>query len=81
MMKKLTLILLSFALLCFSQEQNLSINQAIDEAIKYASLKLPAQTKVVVLNIKSESKKLSDYIIEESNIYIMNGTYIPLSPR
>ncbi|MCL1947503.1 MAG: CsgG/HfaB family protein [Chitinivibrionia bacterium] len=58
--------------------QNLTIDEAVSESVKYFSTKLKAGTKVIVLNVESESKNLSDYIIEETNTFIMNDT--KLSP-
>ncbi|MCL1947686.1 MAG: CsgG/HfaB family protein [Chitinivibrionia bacterium] len=58
--------------------QNLTIDEAVSESVKYFSTKLKVGTKVIVLNIESKSKNLSDYIIEETNTFIMNDT--KLSP-
>ena len=77
MVKKICTVLLA-VFFVYGQSQNLTIDEAIAENVKYFSAKLKAGTKVIVLNIESESKNLSDYIIEETNALIMNGT--KLSP-
>jgi hypothetical protein len=79
MIKKICMVLFAvFFAPTVTFSQNLIIDEAVSESVKYFSTKLKAGTKVIVLNIESESKNLSDYIIEEINASIMNGT--KLSP-
>ena len=64
--------------MAFGQEQKLTLDEAIVESIKYLSGKLDAGTGVVFLRFDSDRKKLSDYIIEESCIRIMNSPKLSL---
>ena len=77
MIKKICTVLLS-VFFAYGQAQNLTIDEAIAESMRYFSTKMTAKTKVVVLNIESESKNLSDYIIDESSVFIMNNTKLSL---
>ncbi|MCL2845838.1 MAG: CsgG/HfaB family protein, partial [Chitinivibrionia bacterium] len=61
-----------------SYGQTLTIDEAIAESMEHFSNRLPSQTRVVILNIESESRNLSNYIISESDMYIMNNTRLSL---
>jgi len=67
-----------FAGVIFGQEQQLTLDQAIAESMKSIAGKLPAGTKVAVLNIESGSKNLSEYVADESVIYIINNTKLSI---
>jgi len=62
----------------FGQEQKLTLDEAIVESVRYLSGKLDAGTRVVFLRFDSDRKKLSDYIVEESCIRIMNSPKLSL---
>jgi len=74
MMKK-TIILCIFACLfpvfVFSQT-TVTIDTALSNSTAYLTGRIPAKTKVVVLNFTSKWPDLSDYIIEELIGYIVN---------
>ena len=76
MVKKLCIVFL-FAVSLFAQ-QTLTLDEAISEVMKYFSTKLAAGTKVVVLNVESDSKKLSDYVVEECGVFVVNSTKLSL---
>jgi len=79
MAKKLALILFSFSLLAYgTNTKTLTIDEAIAESMKYVSSRLANGTRVVILNIESESDRLSSYVIDEGNMFIMNNTKLSL---
>jgi len=66
-MKKIFSILVVFALLCtpVMAEKVYRLDDGILSVAKGISAKLPAGTKVVVLDIKADRQTASDYIVEE----------------
>jgi len=74
-MIKKTIILCIFACLfpvfVFSQT-TVTLDTALSNSTAYLTSKIPAKTKVVVLNFTSKWPDLSDYIIEELIGYIVN---------
>ena len=77
MTQKLTIILLTLFLLASAQEV-LTLDAAISEGMKFIGSKLPAGTRVTVINIESGNRQLSEYITDESNIAITNSTKLSL---
>ncbi|MCL1947114.1 MAG: hypothetical protein FWF51_08210 [Chitinivibrionia bacterium] len=67
-----------FAFCMFAFGQTLTIDDAIVANMKYLSGRLPAGTKIVILNVESESRNLSDYIIGECDFFISNNTKLSL---
>jgi hypothetical protein len=55
----------------FGQEL-FTIDEAITEKVKYLSERLPKGTRIAILNVESDIEKLSDYVMEESDMLIMN---------
>lgn len=78
MIRKFITVLFAFCLIAYSQTQTLTIDEAISESMKYFSAKLTAGMKVVILNFESENKNLSDYIIDESSVFILNNPKLSL---
>jgi len=74
---KMVCALLAVNAAVFAQEK-LTIDQAIAESMKNIAAKLPAGTKLFVFGIETESPSLSEYIIDESSIYIINNTKLSL---
>ena len=72
------LIACLYAHTALGEAELLTIDDAVAESMKYLSGKLAPESKTVILNIESESKKLSNYIIDESSVFIMNSTNLPL---
>ncbi|MDR0501739.1 MAG: CsgG/HfaB family protein [Treponema sp.] len=73
-MKKIFALLAIFTLIpvfAFSQE-GVNIDKGLENSMIYLNRRIPAGTKVVVLNFNSEWPKLTDYIIEELTGYIVN---------
>jgi TolB-like protein len=60
-----------FPAIAYSQNA-LAIDAALSNSTSYFSGRIPANTKVVVLNFSSKWADLSDYIIEELISYIVN---------
>ncbi|MDR2717817.1 MAG: hypothetical protein LBB89_07135 [Treponema sp.] len=60
-----------FPLFVFSQTA-VTIDTALNNSTAYFSGRIPAKTKVVILNFVSDWPKLSDYVIEELIGYIVN---------
>jgi TolB-like protein len=60
-----------FPAIAFPQNA-LTIDAALNNSTSYFSSRIPANTKVVVLNFSSKWPDLSDYIIEELMGYIVN---------
>jgi len=81
-MKKPIVLLLLFSLfpLTAAYSQNaVTLDTAIAEVADYLETRLPARTVVAVLNIKSDSKALSGYIIGGLvNAFISKGNLIPV---
>jgi len=73
-MNKIFALLAIFTLIpvfTFSQD-GVNIDKSLENSIIYLNGRIPAGTKVVVLNFNSEWPKLTDYIIEELIGYIVN---------
>jgi len=73
-MLKIKTILFFTLLACFAYAQTLTIDEAIVENSNMFSQRIPAKTRVVILNIESESKNLSNYIVSEIESHIDNNT-------
>lgn len=80
-MRKKTLYLFLICLLhvCAFGAKALTIDGAIFEGMNYVSEKAPPGTKVAVLNIESDNRDLSDYIIVECRNHIAGSTFLSLS--
>jgi TolB-like protein len=73
MKKAFVLIVLACLLPVNAAAQNaLTLDAALSNSTSYFSGRIPANTKVVVLNFSSKWADLSDYIIEELMGYIVN---------
>jgi TolB-like protein len=73
MKKAFMFIFLAWFLPAIAAAQNaLSLDAALNNSTSYFSGRIPANTKVVVLNFSSKWADLSDYIIEELTGYIVN---------
>ena len=81
MIKKLAAVLFLGYFVVSGETGTLTIHEAISESMKYFSAKLPAGMKVFVFNVESGSKRLSDYIIDESDIFIINHTKLSLADK
>jgi formylglycine-generating enzyme required for sulfatase activity/TolB-like protein len=65
-----------------AQASTLSLNDAIDRAVKAVETRLPPGTKVAVLNFSSTSEVFSDYVIEElSGVLVMNNKVTVIERR
>lgn len=62
-------------------EKNITLKAAITEGVTEISTKLPEHTKVVVLNFKSVSSKMSDYVIEEITGELVNNGSLDVLDR
>ncbi|MDR2393174.1 MAG: CsgG/HfaB family protein [Treponema sp.] len=72
-MKKLPFVLFLIACRFFSFAQEaITLDKAIQNGALYLIGRLPADSKVVILNFQSEHPKLSDYIIEELTTNMVN---------
>jgi len=78
MVRKLGALLFALGFFALGQAQTLTLDEATGEIMKYFSTKLPAGTKIVVLNVESDSKNLSEYVIEECGVFAVNNTKLPL---
>jgi hypothetical protein len=56
----------------FAQQEAVKVDTAINNSMQYLSGRLPAGSKVVVLNFNAPARELSDYIIEHLTAYIVN---------
>jgi TolB-like protein len=82
-MKKisLALALLCLAITVFGQEQAITLHQGIARSMGYLTRRLPAKTRVVVLNFSAPTIELSDYVIEELSTYIVNDNNLVVVDR
>ncbi|MDR0503680.1 MAG: hypothetical protein LBH16_10220, partial [Treponema sp.] len=72
-MRKLFFFLMILLIPVFAFAQNtVSIDKALEDSIPYLSQRIPANTKVVVLNFVSDWPRLSEYVIEELIGHIVN---------
>jgi TolB-like protein len=72
-MKTLALLLLLAAGTALSAQQTtLTLDQAINNSVRYLAGRLPLGTTVVVLNFNAPTPELSGYIIEELTVYLVN---------
>jgi TolB-like protein len=68
--------------ICFGQtEEAVNLNQAIKEANEYLIGRLKPGIKLVVLNFNVPTKELSDYIIEELSVEIVNNSSLTVVDR
>jgi hypothetical protein len=65
----------------FTQEDQVTLNRAINNAMTYLQTRLPAQAKVAVLNYKAPNGDLSEYIIEELTTHIVNSDTLTVVDR
>jgi TolB-like protein len=73
MKKAIVCVILAYLLPAIAFSQNaLTLDAALNNSTSYFSSRIPANTKVVVLNFSSKWPDLSDYIIEELMGYIVN---------
>ncbi|MDR3200684.1 MAG: hypothetical protein LBT68_04435, partial [Spirochaetales bacterium] len=57
----------------FSQN-NLTLGEALKETSSYMAGRIPAGSRIAVLNIASGSKAVSDYILDELETLLVNDT-------
>jgi TolB-like protein len=67
--------------LCFSQNNPITLDEALSKSIEYLKTRIPVGSKIVVLNFTSNSPALSDYIIEELTAYIVNDNHLTVVDR
>jgi TolB-like protein len=77
----LTLLLACAAYGISFAQQAVSIDQAIRQASAYMADNLPRNSKVAVLNIESETQKISEYIMEELSALLVNGRSLVVVDR
>ncbi|MDR0502543.1 MAG: hypothetical protein LBH16_04400, partial [Treponema sp.] len=53
-------------------QNTVNIDKALEDSIPYLNQRIPANTKVVVLNFVSDWPRLSEYVIEELIGHIVN---------
>lgn len=80
MKKLLCVVIFLIPVIVFSQTAVI-LDTALNNSIAYLNGRLPAKSKVVVLNFTSDWPKLSDYIIEELIGYIVNGATLTVVDR
>jgi TolB-like protein len=72
-MKRICFVFTLLVQTAFLFAQNVSLDNALKEAASFVSSKLPANTKIVVLNFNTnDNKELSEYIIDELIIHLVN---------
>lgn len=82
-MKRIIIILLLVCAVCggsFAQ-QAVTIDKAIKQASSYITSNLPRNSKVAVLNIESDSTKISEYIMEELSALLVNDRSLVIVDR
>jgi TolB-like protein len=76
---------LLYALVCAglaaAQDTPITLNDAMNRAVSYLETRIPAESKVVVLNIVSENGALSDYIINSITEKIVNDNFFTAVDR
>jgi TolB-like protein len=82
-MKKQWILFLLFvcAVCSFAQEQTGTLDRAIKNSMMYFAERLPEGGNLVVLNFGAPTTKLSDYIIEELTISIVNDGRLTVVDR
>ncbi|MDR1250307.1 MAG: hypothetical protein LBK63_13530 [Treponema sp.] len=72
-MKKIFLAVFIIGCVGFGFAQNtFPINEGIEDAANFLNQRIPEGTSVAVFNFSSDSKKLSDYIVDELTIALAN---------
>jgi TolB-like protein len=75
------ILFLCAVLPAFTQEDQVTLNRAINNAMTYLETRLPAQSKVAVLNYHAPTGELSDYVIEELTTHIVNSAALTVVDR
>jgi TolB-like protein len=65
----------------FLSAQNISLDEAIQNAVNNIEDSLQQGTKVAILNFSSTSEKFTDYVIEELAIALVNGKKLVVVDR
>jgi TolB-like protein len=77
----LFLLVLTRSGICFAQEQTVTLHEGIARSMNYLTQRLPAKTRVVILNFSASTRELSDYVIEELATYIVNDSNLVVVDR
>jgi hypothetical protein len=68
----LALILLGFSINSVYAQNNFTLNECIEDAASFLNERIPDRTTISVFNFSSESRKLSEYIVDELTIALIN---------
>jgi TolB-like protein len=74
-------LLLLFSITIWGQNNVVTLGAALNSSTSYLKQRLPAKSKVIVLNFVSNFTDLSDYIIEELTTYIVNDNNLTVVDR
>ena len=74
-MKRLILLicLIMSSGLCFAQTSVTTLDRAVNDAVVYFESRLQNGSKVIILTMNTVSQQLSDYIIDELAMYMVNN--------
>jgi len=72
MKKFLVLFLLSFCVHLAFAQNSLNLDDSIEEVANFLSARIPPGTRVAVFDFSSDTRKLSDYIVDELTIALTN---------
>ena len=83
MLKKACIVFVLMTLVAVSTvfSQAVTIDTAISNAVKEISEVVPAGTRIAVLNISSDYENLSDYLINELIVNLVNTRVLQVVPR
>jgi len=81
-MKKLALFfcMTQFVVSAFAQNA-ISLDTGLSGSVKYFEGRITKGTKLVVLNLKSSSPQLSEYIMEEMTVHFVNSGFFTVVDR
>jgi len=81
-MKKIfLLLLLSLCLVSAFSQNNVTLEKGLTEIVKYLEERIPKGTKLAILNLRSQSPQLSEYVMEELTISFVDRNYFTIVER